>query len=54
MHILSILFIAEHVERQPEHTLVVAAHEGIKSRTLPLLGLSDQLIVLDTLLRSSL
>ncbi len=52
VHILGILFVAEHVERQPEHTLVVAAHQGIKGRTLPFLGLSDQLIVLDALLRT--
>jgi hypothetical protein len=38
------------MERQPKHRLVIAPHQGVEGRTLTLLSLANQLIVLGSLL----
>jgi hypothetical protein len=51
MDILCILLIAEHMQRQPQNRLVIASYQRVKGSPLPSLGLTDQLVVFDALLR---
>ncbi len=51
MDILSILLIAEHMQRQPKHRLVIPPHQSVERGSLALLRLANQLIVLGPLLR---
>ena len=54
VNILSILLIPEHMQRQPQYTLVVTSNQRVEGGTLAFLRLADQLIVLDPLLCPSL
>ena len=51
VNILRILLVAEHMQRQPQHRLVIPPHQCIKRSALALLSLANQLVVFGPLLR---
>ena len=54
VNVLGVLLVAKHVQRQPQHALVVPPHQSVERSSLALLRLANQLIVLDALLRARL
>ena len=46
--------LPEHMQRQPQHALVVPPHQRVERRPLALLRLADQLVVFAPLLRTRL
>ena len=50
VNILRVLLVAEHVQRQPQNTLVVPPHQLVERAAIATLRLANQLIVLDALL----
>ena len=50
MHVLGVLLVAQHMQRQAQHGLVVPSHQRVERRPVAVLGLPDQVVVFGPLL----
>jgi hypothetical protein len=45
MHVLGVLLVAEHVQRKPQHGLVVTPHQRVECSAVAALRLADEVVV---------
>jgi hypothetical protein len=52
VHVLRVLLVGEHMQRQAKHALVVAANQRVERGAVALLRLADEVVILNPLLRA--